>query len=106
MTASNIKDSINKGLMVCQKEKIIEGDNVINACCLFDVDSLKCSNYLKVKYGKNIEYKNGFIKNDKGEENKYRTNIDYMIKEKKINIELILIIYLMEKIKYQLKIVS
>ena len=93
LTASNIKDSINKGLMVCQKEKIIEGDNVINACCLFDVDSLKCSNYLKVKYGKNIEYKNGFIKNDKGEENKYRTNIDYILNgENKVSTEDSLII--------------
>ena len=90
---SSIKDSIDEGLIVCQKEKIIEGDKVTSVCCLFNVENLRCEEYLKVKYGKNIEYKNGFIKNDKGEENKYRTNIDYILNgENKVSTEDSLII--------------
>ena len=78
---SLIKDSIDDGLMVCQKEKIIE--NVTYGCCLFDVDNLKCVNYLRVKYGNETEYKNGFgfIKNDKSKENKYRTDIYYILND-------------------------
>ena len=70
-------------MMVCQKENIIEDDLVTYGCCLFDVVSLKCSNYLKVKYGKETEYKNGFIyAADKGKQNNYRTNIDYILNGK------------------------
>ena len=75
---SNLQDSIANGLMVCQREQIIEGENVNQGCCLFDIGNLKCTNYLKVKYGKKTEYKNGFIKNDNGIENKYRNNIYYI----------------------------
>ena len=52
---SFLQDSIDEGLMVCQKEKIIVGKNVIYGCCLFelfDVDGLKCVDILKLKYGK------------------------------------------------------
>ena len=64
--------------MVCQKEKIIVGKNVIYGCCLFDIDGLKCVDFLKLKYEKKTEYKNGFIKNDNGKQNNYRTNIDFI----------------------------
>jgi len=85
---SHLNDSINDGLMVCQKEKIIEGDKVTYGCCLFDIESLNCANYLKAKYGKKIEYKNGFIKNNKQEQNNYRTNIDYILNgQNKVSIE-------------------
>ena len=75
----SLNDYINNGLMVCQKENIIKGDLVTNGCCLFDVVKLKCRNYLKVKYGNKTEYKNGFIYNDKGEQNIYRNNIDFIL---------------------------
>ena len=78
----SLNDYINNGLMVCQKENIIKGDLVTNGCCLFDVVKLKCRNYLKVKYGNKTEYKKGFIYNDKGEQNIYRTNIDYILNGK------------------------
>ena len=71
--------NINDGLMVCQKENIIKGDNVTNRCCSFDVIRLICLNYLKVQYGKKTEYKNGFIYDDKGDKNIYRNNIYYIL---------------------------
>ena len=111
LNESLIQYSIDNGLMVCEKEKIIEGDNVTYGCCLFDVDNLICVNYLKVKYGNEVEYKNGFgftINNDKGEENKYRTDVyyiqneqNYLLNDKNFNItkNSEIIIYFKEKLK-------
>ena len=47
-------------LKVCQRETILEGDNIINVCCNFNVESEKCesiyyiTNYIIVYYGKDM----------------------------------------------------
>ena len=65
-------------LKVCQRETILEGDNFINVCCNFNVESEKCesiyyiTNYIIVYYGKDIVYGKGFI-------NDYRNDVKYII---------------------------
>ena len=69
---------LNEGLIVCQFQTILEGDSVIHDCCTFNI--IKCP-FIIIKYGKGTEYSYGFIKDDKGEENKYRTDIIDYIKD-------------------------
>ncbi len=74
-----LKDSMNEGLKVCQSQNILEEDWLTYKCCEFINNIFSCPSYIKVKYGKETEYINGFINDDKGEENKYRINIiDYI----------------------------
>ena len=71
-------------LIVCQKSyaKIIKSDTIIEKCCYYDYNSEsedKCTytNYIIIYYGIQAEYKNGFIKDGKGEE--FRSGIEFMI---------------------------
>ena len=72
---SNSTLSSLKNLTVCQKEKILIGDNLIDKCCHYDIEKNECEsvNYIIIYYGKYVKYQDGF-KND------YRKEISYKIK--------------------------
>ena len=54
-------NSMNK-LTVCQKETILNNENIHTNCCYFDISKDECisSNFILIKYGKNTTYENGF----------------------------------------------
>ena len=70
-------------LIVCQKTyaKIIKSDKIIEKCCYYNFSESedKCfyTNYIIIYYGIQAEYKNGFIKDGRGEE--FRSGIEFMI---------------------------
>ena len=75
-----------KNLIVCQREKIIKNEDLINKCCYYNVESNECenTNYIKIFYGKNVENAYYFAKDGsvKGKE------IDYIINGNDHNLKL------------------
>ena len=81
---------------VCQKEKVITQDDVIEECCYFNINSNKCesSNFIVLYFGKETIYEKGFIKDNqgniiRGEEIDFIINGNHSIKYKssdKLNI--------------------
>ena len=66
--------------IVCQKEKIITQDNVIEDCCYFNTNNTTCesSNFIVLYFEKETIYEKGFIGDNKG--NKIREDeIDFII---------------------------
>ena len=58
-------------LTVCQNRKIISNDSITQNCCYYDLNTSECSsntNYIIIFYGDRVEYPNGFIKDDEGNE--------------------------------------
>jgi surface protein len=76
---SNISSIGN--LIVCEKEEmnIIETKN--KRCCYFNITADECvpDNYIIIYYGKESEYKNGFI-------NKYRNDVSFIINGDYLNV--------------------
>jgi len=76
---SNISNEFHNTnyLIVCQNEDIITNENIINACCDYNNNNLKCNplNYITVYYSKDIIYQNGF-KNNNEEVKEYRKGVD------------------------------
>ena len=54
-------------LTVCQKEKILVGDNLIDKCCKYNIEKNECEyvNYITVYYGEYVKYQNGFRNNNR-----------------------------------------
>ena len=75
-----VDDQLNKmdNLTVCQKETILNNENIKRKCCYFDLLTDECisSNFILLNYGKNIIYENGFglEKSKIDSVNKFRTN--------------------------------
>ena len=79
-----IKNNLNNNnkLTVCQKETIITGDNINTKCCYYNLETKECdsTNYIIVKYGKDVEYNSGFIIDTyNGKVNEYRNDIEFII---------------------------
>ena len=81
-------------LTVCQKNEIIIGDKINNQCCYFNLERGECdkskdvetgksilyTNYIIMRYGKDVEYNSGFITDTyNGEVNEYRNAIEFII---------------------------
>ena len=90
---NNLLKDYNK-LTVCQKDDIISGNNIINKCCYFNLESGECdelvdsesgdrtlyTNYIIVKFGRDVEYNSGFaIDTYSGYINEYRRDIKFII---------------------------
>ena len=62
-----------KPLIVCQNNKFISNEKIIEVCCYFDIENDKCDsyNYIKLYFNKDIQYENGFI-------NEYRNGIIFI----------------------------
>ena len=59
-------------LTICQKDNIITNQNAHYDCCYFDIIEKTCKeNFIKVYYGKDVEYKDGF-------QNEGRIDIDFL----------------------------
>ena len=74
---------------VCQKEKIMTKDDVIEDCCYFSVGNTTCesSNFIILYFGKKTIYEKGFIADNegnriRGEEIDFIINGDHSIKYK------------------------
>ena len=67
----------HEGLSVCQKEIIIKYG--INICCPFDFEINICSNYIIAYYKNQINYENGFEKDEDGNVNIFRENISFIL---------------------------
>ena len=63
-----------KALIVCQNNKFINNEKIVEICCDFDIVYEKCysDNYLIIYFNTNILYQNGFI-------NAYRDSISFII---------------------------
>ena len=67
-------------LTVCQNQKIISNYSITQNCCYYDLNTSECSsntNYIIIFYGDRVEYPNGFIKDEEG--NEFRQGIDFII---------------------------
>jgi surface protein len=64
--SSSILTNLNN-LTVCQKEKILVGDNLIDKCCKYNIEKNECEyvNYITVYYGEYVKYQNGFRNNNR-----------------------------------------
>ncbi len=62
-----------KPLIVCQNNKFISNEKIIEVCCDFNVKNDKCYSYsyIKLYFYKDIQYENGFI-------NEYRNSIIFI----------------------------
>ena len=66
-------------LTVCQKEKIITKEGIIEGCCYYNIAESKCesNNYIIIYFEREAIYENGFIKD--GEGNIFREGIEFII---------------------------
>ena len=74
------------GVTVCQKENLVINENATYDCCYYNTETKKCenNNFAVIYFGthtnqENIEYKNGFNKNNEGEI--FREGIEFIINE-------------------------
>jgi hypothetical protein len=47
-----------KGLTVCQQEKLFTNENIIDKCCLFNIETNQCeyTNYITLYYKEDVNY--------------------------------------------------
>ena len=73
-----------KNLFVCQKENIMNENNIKNKCCYYNIKNSFCESdhYMILTYGKKINYDSGFvIKNEKNTE--FRNDIIFVVINRK-----------------------
>jgi hypothetical protein len=73
--SNSILSNLNN-LTVCQQEKILLGDNLIDKCCKYNIEKSECEyvNYIVVYYGENVKYQNGYI-NDNRKKTAFKINV-------------------------------
>ena len=78
----DIKELINKNLVVCQNNMILQSENLKYICCDFNLELERChsNNYIRAKYGSNVTFTYGFkYFTNSGKEHLGKKGVNYII---------------------------